>query len=152
MIKRRDFMNQSKRPELVWGLTITTLGILVYIISSLINPSAEILSVIMFWFCIVALIVNISAFYTVNLTAKEFKKKMYWPWISFGLVLIYVLFLIILMLYTYKNNGMDPNPLQIALCVVLALSLILYLLGILKRVIDDKITYEEHINQSKNEK
>ena len=145
-------MKEMKRPELAGGLTITTLGVLVYIVLCLFNWPSEILSVIMFWISVVILLINIKAFYTVNLSAKDFKKQMVWPWISFSLILIYIFYKTILILFVFKTNGNQPDALDIAICVVFFLALILYILGILKRIVDGKISYEEHLKQTKNKK
>lgn len=145
-------MKEYKRPELVGGLTITTIGVLAYIIASILGWKNEVIPIIAFVFSIIILFINIKAFYTVNLSEKEFKKQMVWPWVSFSLILIYILYLIFLMIYTFNTNGTEPNILIIAICIVFFLSLILYILGILKKVIDKKITYEEHLNQTKTEK
>jgi hypothetical protein len=72
---------------------------------------------------------------------------MYLPWISFGLSLIYSLFLLIIIL-TSDDNGYDVyETLLTAMVIVIWLSLLTYIPGILTKIIDDKITYDEHINK-----
>ena len=140
-------MQQTKRPLLVLGLLINTFISVIYIISFLSSTSHELFSVIVFIFSIIIFIVNVKSFYTVNLNAKEFKKKMYLPWISFGLSLIYSLFLLIIIL-TSDDNGYDVyETLLTAMVIVIWLSLLAYIPGILTKIIDNKITYDEHINK-----
>lgn len=140
-------MQQTKRPLLVTGLLINTFICLIYIISFLSGTSHELFSILVFIFSIILFIINVKSFYTVNLSAKEFKKKMYLPWISFGLSLIYSIFLLIIIL-TSDDNGYDVyETLLTAMVIVIWLSLLAYIPGILTRIIDDKITYDEHINK-----
>ena len=91
------------------------------------------------------LIINVKSFYTVNLSAKAFKKQMYLPWLSFGLIIIYSFFILIIIILESKA-GQKPI-LMIANLFVILTGALLYIPGILKKIIDDKITYDEHISQ-----
>ncbi len=143
-------MDKIKRPILALGLSITTLEVGFYILSHLISKNDEIISKIVFAVCLVILLINVSSFYTVNLTAKEFKIKRYLPWISFTLTFIYsIYYLAVIIINTH--DGIHPmDTLMIANLFVICIGLILYIPGILKRVTDKKITYEEHQKQQKN--
>ena len=63
--------------------------------------------------------------------------------------LIYSLFMLIVTIIN-SDNGLDRDELLTsALVIIVWLGLLLYIPGILTRIIDDKITYEEHINKNK---
>ena len=142
-------MKKTKRPALLAGLTIITFIIALYILSYISRESNDILETIVFIVALVIFFVNVKSFYTVNLSAKEFKKQMYLPWISFGLTLIYSLFMLIVTIIN-SDNGLDRDELLTsALVIIVWLGLLLYIPGILTKIIDDKITYEEHINKNK---
>ena len=143
-------MDKLKRQFLALGLSITTLEVGFYIISQLITKNDEIISKIVFGICLVILLFNINSFYTVNLSAKEFKKKIYLPWISFSLTFIYsIYYLAVIIMNTH--DGIHPiDTLMIANLFIILVGLILYIPGILKRVTDNKITYEEHQKQQKS--
>lgn len=143
-------MNNTKRPMLLVGLIITTFEITFYIISQLISKTDDAIANVIFAVCIIMLIFNVKSFYTVNLTAKEFKKKMYLPWTSFGLTIIYSFFILIVIIMNSKSGNDSKNVLMIANLFIISLGALLYIPGILKKIIDDKLTYEEHINSKKS--
>ncbi len=143
-------MNTTKRPLLALGLVITTFEVSYYIISKLLSTNNDIIPNIIFALCVILLIINVKSFYTVNLSAKEFKKKMYLPWLSFGLIIIYSLFILIIIILDVKN-GQNVTFMAANLFVILSGAL-LYIPGILKKIIDDKITYSEYISQKNNNK
>ena len=144
-------MNKTKRPALLVGLVITTFVIVVYLISQLITNNQDPIAQIVFWAFVVILIFNICSFYTVNLSAKDFKKQMYLPWISFGLMLIYCFFVLAVILIN-SNNGIGSNDtLMIANLFIIVMGLLLFIPGILTKVIDNKITYEEHSHETNSE-
>jgi hypothetical protein len=124
------------------------LDILFYIISFLFSNNKDFIPIVIFIISIIIFIINVKSFYTVNLSAKEFKKKMYLPWLSFGLTFIYSLFILIVSIIESKN-GVNPfETLMIGNLIVIWLGLLLYIPGILTKVIDNKISYEEHINKT----
>ena len=144
-------MNETKRPALLVGLIITTFEVLLFIISYLSSGNKTPLDTVIFIVFVVIFIINVKSFYTVNLSAKEFKKKRYLPWISFVLVTLYLCYYLAVVLINSKE-GMDfEATIEFGNLIVLALGTLLYLPGILTRVIDNKITYEEHLNQTKTE-
>ena len=129
-------MNKTKRPALLAGLTIITFIIALYILSYISRESNDILETIVFVVALVIFFVNIKSFYTVNLSAKEFKKQMYLPWLSFGLTLIYSLFMLIVTIIN-SDNGLDRDELLTsALVIIVWLGLLLYIPGILTKIID----------------
>ena len=138
-------MNTTKRPMLLTGLVITTFEIVYYIISKILSTNSELIPNIIFGLCIILLIINVKGFYTVNLNAKEFKKKMYLPWLSFGLIIIYSFFILIIIILGVKEG--QNMTLTIANLFVILTGALLYISGILKKIIDDKITYDDHIGQ-----
>ena len=140
-------MNKTKRPALLAGLIIITFIIALYILSYISRETNDILETIVFVVALVIFFVNIKSFYTVNLSAKEFKKQMYLPWLSFGLTLIYSLFILIVTIINSDNGLTREEILTSAIVIIVWLGLLLYIPGILTRIIDDKITYEEHINK-----
>jgi hypothetical protein len=68
-------MNTTKRPALLTGLVITTFEIVYYIIAKIFSENNEIIANVIFGLCIIMLIINVKSFYTINLSAKEFKKN-----------------------------------------------------------------------------
>ena len=141
-------MNTTKRPMLLTGLIITTFEVVYYIISKILSTNNDLIPNIIFGLCIILLIINVKSFYTVNLSAKEFKKKMYLPWLSFGLIIIYSFFILIIIILETKD-GQNVTLMTANLFVILTGAL-LYIPGILKKIIDNKISYDDHISQ-KNE-
>ncbi len=140
-------MKKIKRPILAIGLTITTFEVSLYILSQLISNNSEIIAKVVFGVCLVILLLNINSFYTVNLTAKEFKVKRYLPWISFTLTLIYAIYYLAVIIMNLHDGVHPIDTLMIANLFVICMGLLLYIPGILKRIIDNKITYEEHLNE-----
>jgi hypothetical protein len=99
----------------------------------------------------VIFVINVKSFYTVNLSAKEFKNKRYLPWISFTLVILYLCYYLAVVLINSKNGMNLEATIEVGNFIVLSLGALLYIPGILKRIIDNKITYEEHVKQRKTE-
>ena len=142
-------MKEIKRPALLSGLIITTFEVVLYIIAQLITKNSEIIAKVIFGVCIVILLFNVSSFYTVNLTAKEFKTKRYLCWTSFTLTFLYGFYYLAVIIMNLHNGIQSNDTLMIANLFVICMGLLLYIPGILKKIIDDKITYDEHINQAK---
>ena len=143
-------MKETKRPALLAGLVITTFEIVLFIISFLLSKNSDIVEKIIFAVFVVTLIINTKSFYTVNLSAKEFKKKRYLPWLSFTLITIYNCYSLAIVIVNTRN-GMSPMDLvMVGNLIILFLASLLYIPGILKRIIDNKITYEEHVKQTKS--
>ncbi len=138
-------MNTTKRPLLLTGLVITTFEIVYYIIAKIFSKSNEPITNVIFTLCIIMLIINVKSFYTINLSAKEFKKKMYLPWLSFAIAIIYSFFILIVIILDNKNG--KNTTLMVANLFVILSGCLLYIPGILKKIIDNKISYEEHIEQ-----
>ena len=146
-------MEQTKRPALLAGLIITTIEILIFIISHFLTPDPSTLEKVIFWVYIIILFINISSFYTINLSAKEFKVKKYIPWLSFLLIFLYEFYYIAVIIINCKDGIHTMDTLMIANFIIILLGLLLYIPGILKRIIDNKIEYSEHIkkNSAKND-
>ena len=136
-------MNKTKRPALLAGLCITTVEVLMFIIAQLFTKDSHIIVQIVFWVCIVILLINISSFYTVNLSAKEFKEKRYLPWLSFILISIYECYYLAVLIITVRDGISGPDVLVVAQFLIILLGLLLYIPGILTKIIDNKLTYEE---------
>lgn len=142
-------MNKIKRPVLLTALIFTTLELAFFIISQLIYKNDDVITKIVFWYSIVTLIINISSFYTVNLSAKEFKKQRIYPWISFVMILIYNLYYLALIIVNCIDGDVAIREiLMISNYFIITIGLILFVPGILKKIIDNKIVYEEK-NQKK---
>lgn len=136
-------MNKTKRPALLAGLCITTVEVLMFIIAQLFAKDSHIIVQIVFWVCIVILLINISSFYTVNLSAKEFKEKRYLPWLSFILISIYECYYLAVLIITVRDGISGADSLVVAQFSIILLGLLLYIPGILTKIIDNKLTYEE---------
>lgn len=145
-------MNKIKRPGLLSGLIITTIQLVIFIISQLIVKNDDIVTKIIFWFSIVILIMNICSFYTVNLTKAEFKKEKLYPWISVVLLSIYDLYYLAIMIINVVDGVYVNDVFIIANFIITTLGLLLIIFGILKRIIDNKITYSEHITKNSSKK
>ena len=145
-------MKETKRPALLAGLIITTIELLIFIFSFLVSKNSDIVEKVIFGIFVVTLIINIKSLYTVNLTAKEFKKKRYLPWLSFALISIYNCYLFAMIVITSRKGLKQDTLFMIGNLFILVLATLLYIPGILKKIIDNKITYEEHINQTKSNK
>ena len=143
-------MKQTKRPALLAGLMITTFEIFIFIISFLFSNNSDQVEKIIFIAFVVTFIINVKSFYTVNLTAKEFKKKRYLPWLSFTLITLYNCYSFAIIIVNSRTGLKQNDIIMIGNLIVLVLATLLYIPGILKRVVDDKITYEEHVKQRKN--
>ena len=131
-------MQNTKRLTLAVGLLITTFEVGFYIVSQLITKNSEIISKVIFGVCLVILLFNINSFYTVNLTRNEFKKKRYLPWISFSLTFIYSLYYLAVILMNVQDGIHPIDTLMIANLFIICMGLFLMLIGILKRVRNEK--------------
>lgn len=145
-------MNKIKRPMLLTGLIFTTFELVVFIATQLFVKNDDVVTKIVFWFCIVTLLINISSFYTVNLSAKEFKKQRYFPWISFVLILIYNLYYLALLIINLSNGLSTTDILMLSNYFIITVGMILFIPGCLKKIVDNKISYNEHIGQKKLKK
>jgi hypothetical protein len=143
---------KSKRPVLSIGLSITLLLSLCYIISAIFTLSSDLYySVIILFVFIIVFILNYKALKTVDLSAKDFKKGKWYSWILIIIIFLYDIFEYILIIKSYHaNDGLLTNKvLRIALLFITFMALLLCILGICTKVIDNKITYEEHLNKQK---
>ena len=137
-------MNNIKRPALLAGLCITTFFTGMFVLSQIIVKEPGILVNIIFWVQVVILLINISSFYTVNLSAKEFKEKRYLPWLSFWLTFIYECYYLAVLIVNVRDGMNGSDALIVAIYAIMMLGLLLYLPGILKKIVDNKLSYEYH--------
>ena len=143
---------KSKRPALSIGLSITLLLSLCYIVSAIITLASNLYyNMIILFVFIIIFILNCKALKTVDLSAKEFKKAKWYSWILIILIFIYDIFEYILIIRTYHNIGglLEADVLKVALLFITFMALFLCIIGICTKVIDNKITYEEHVNNQK---
>ena len=141
-------MQQTKRPLLKMGLILTTILALCYIISQIFNLTSWIILVLF----VAVFFFNMAALKTVNMSKSEFKKGKWYSWASIILVFIYNIFEFARILNDKNNIGvMDSTMfLMIGVMFISLFSILLCIFGILTRVIDNKITYEEHLKNTKN--
>ena len=135
-------MTKTKRPLLLLGLVITTILSLFYIFSQIIAFTSWIILVLF----IAVFFFNIAAFKTINMTKKDFKRGKWFSWASIFLIFIYDIFEYIIIIRKYHSTGY-VNVVKVALLFITLFALLLKMCGILTRVIDNKITYEEHLKK-----
>ena len=135
-------MQQSKRALLTFGLVITTLLSIFYIVSQILHFSSWIILVLF----IAVFFLNMAAFKTVNMTKKDFKRGKWFSWASIFLIFIYDIFEYIIIIRKYNSTGII-DVMKISLLFITLFALFLCMCGILTRVIDNKITYDEHIKK-----
>lgn len=136
--------NKTKRPLLLLGNSILLILSIFYIISQIIeftSPIILVLFIFVFFF-------NFYGLKSVNMSKKDFKKAKWFSWLSIIFFFIYDIFEYIILIRRYNSSGY-VDILKISILFITLFAMLLSMLGILTRVIDNKITYEEHIKKDK---
>jgi hypothetical protein len=136
---------QCKRPLLLFGNSILFILSVIYIFSQIINFNSPIILgafIFIFFFSFYGL-------KSVNMSKKEFKKGKWFTWVAIILFFLYDIFEYIILIREYNSTGYI-NILKVAVLFITLFAMLLSTLGILTRVIDNKITYEEHIKKHSN--
>ena len=136
--------NKTKRPLLLFGNSILMILTIFYLFSQIIAFSSPL---ILFIFIII-FISLVFGLKSVNLSQREFKKKKWFSWIAIILFFLYDIFEYIILIRRYNSSGYI-DVLKIAILFITLFASIISIFGILTRVIDNKITYEEHIRNTK---
>lgn len=136
--------NTTKRPLLLFGNIILLLLSLLYIFSQIINFNSPLI----FGGFIIVFIFLVMGIKSVNLSKKEFKKNKWFSWIAIILFFVYDVYEYTLLIDDYNKSGYI-DVFKIAILFITLFASIISIFGILTRVIDNKITYEEHIRNTK---
>lgn len=130
---------QCKRPLLLFGNSILLILSIFYLYSQIVSFTSPIILVVFIF-------IFFFSFYglkSVNMSKKEFKKSKWFSWLAIILFFLYDIFEYIILIREYNVTGYI-NTIKIAVLFITLLAMLITMCGILTRVIDNKITYEEH--------
>lgn len=143
----------KKRQALTFGLAVISLLFVVFTVIFIINISrgnSDYTTWFFMFYSLSIVILNLYASPVAKLNVADFKKQKILPWISCFLSFIFTMYLFILLLFT-KSLGFSSSQRILLFAMIFSIdaSIILCIFGIKAKIIENKITYEEHMDAKK---